>query len=294
MKSKIFFLLVFLFTITLGKAQTEEYFWVAVSDSSALPVSSNRTANTELNTIFEKYHVTNYFYRFDYPYWFDDSVINLQMYEIQFQYSYDYSNPTYSAEFCLRDELLASGLFSHLFRFSEGYGDILAIGKDSTVLPASDTSSKNNEINAILEGFNIAHYTNYSNPDRQIIRIACDSVIELYVRLSQLDGLFLGFVISERPITCMEYSCDKVSIQDIFENKDIQIFPNPFSDIIFINSENIRTIKVYNTAGMLVYSQDKGDYEKIDLSFLSMGMYILKIQTDDGKAVYNKIMKGGK
>jgi hypothetical protein len=43
---RIFFLVLLMFTITLSKAQVSDgYLWVAVADSSALPISPTETAN---------------------------------------------------------------------------------------------------------------------------------------------------------------------------------------------------------------------------------------------------------
>lgn len=60
----------------------------------------------------------------------------------------------------------------------------------------------------------------------------------------------------------------------------IQVFPNPFSDKLFIKSNNRDDIKigVYNLEGQLLFNGIINDFDsQIDLSFLSTGVYLFKI-----------------
>jgi len=75
-------------------------------------------------------------------------------------------------------------------------------------------------------------------------------------------------------------------INDI-ELKEISIYPNPVtSTFVFINTGNlyISKIELYNLHGRLIYRKNTSDtqYEKLDMSSISKGIYILKINTDKG------------
>jgi len=76
------------------------------------------------------------------------------------------------------------------------------------------------------------------------------------------------------------------------ENKiqQIQIFPNPTQNEIFIKSElPIKKVEIYSVTGVLLLSVN--DFkEKISVSNLSKGVYILKIDLDND-TIFRKIVK---
>ena len=75
--------------------------------------------------------------------------------------------------------------------------------------------------------------------------------------------------------------CDTVfsAIKEIFYRK-IQIYPNPSSDILYINSnEKIISIKIYNSISQLVFFENNvnnKDFSIITKSLLS-GFYTIQI-----------------
>ncbi|MCT2562271.1 T9SS type A sorting domain-containing protein [Chryseobacterium herbae] len=76
---------------------------------------------------------------------------------------------------------------------------------------------------------------------------------------------------------------------DVTKSK-IQIFPNPVSDVIHISGiDNGQTIQIYNVDGRLVKS-DAFD-QKIDISSLSAGVYVLKITTKNFESHEFKFVK---
>ncbi len=83
-------------------------------------------------------------------------------------------------------------------------------------------------------------------------------------------------------------NCSLLSNDD-FEIADIKIFPNPTTDILNIKSLNtIDYIEVYNILGRLVVKNQ--DSNQIDLSLLSQGLYIVKIESN-GVFVSKKVIK---
>jgi len=74
----------------------------------------------------------------------------------------------------------------------------------------------------------------------------------------------------------------------------INIFPNPVGDNIYIQSESltIQNIQVYNSVGDLVLALNglETDYQKIIISQLRSGFYLLEINMLEGTA-YKKVLK---
>ncbi|WP_397445648.1 family 16 glycosylhydrolase [Polaribacter sp. R77954] len=78
------------------------------------------------------------------------------------------------------------------------------------------------------------------------------------------------------------YQQSTASTDDIFNDK-FTIYPNPSSSFIHIKTnENINNIEIYSPIGEQVFTK-KMDFEKIDISSLSSGLYFIKIY--NGKKV---------
>ena len=68
-------------------------------------------------------------------------------------------------------------------------------------------------------------------------------------------------------------------------NEDLEIYPNPASDYININTEKIKSINIYDLQGKLMKSIDcKDDITNVNISDFAKGVYF--IETFDNK--YNK------
>lgn len=75
-------------------------------------------------------------------------------------------------------------------------------------------------------------------------------------------------------------------------DNDLSIYPNPFSDKIWIEKINdiqLETVEIYDVYGKLVH-QEPAFKEEINLSHLTTGIYYLSIKTDKGK-YFKKIVK---
>ncbi len=68
---------------------------------------------------------------------------------------------------------------------------------------------------------------------------------------------------------------------------EFSIFPNPTSDFIFVNVIKKYNIKIYNFCGELLFGKNNcSNNERINISSLKEGIYIVKIETDN--IIYNK------
>jgi hypothetical protein len=75
-------------------------------------------------------------------------------------------------------------------------------------------------------------------------------------------------------------------------NSEVSIFPNPIIDFMTISAnENINSIAVFNVLGQLVFEKKvNAKEEKIDLTALTSGNYIVKINSETSSKVL-KIIK---
>lgn len=81
-----------------------------------------------------------------------------------------------------------------------------------------------------------------------------------------------------------------LSINNIDENS-IGMYPNPVTDILTIDTyATLQHISVYSINGAKVFTAEKVNNNTIDLSTLTSGMYILKIETNKG-SVFKKLIK---
>ncbi|AJR04897.1 T9SS type A sorting domain-containing protein [Siansivirga zeaxanthinifaciens] len=69
------------------------------------------------------------------------------------------------------------------------------------------------------------------------------------------------------------------------------VFPNPTSDVLNIKaSEKINSLELYNINGVKVYSKENIENQFINISKLSSGVYILKLNTNNGSE-FKRIIK---
>jgi len=75
------------------------------------------------------------------------------------------------------------------------------------------------------------------------------------------------------------------------EKIDLKVYPNPVSDILFIESENFNTIKLYDMLGREMLCKNGNDKTEINISHLPNGIYIVAVFSE-GKLMGNsKIIK---
>jgi hypothetical protein len=71
---------------------------------------------------------------------------------------------------------------------------------------------------------------------------------------------------------------------DKFDEADFSIFPNPVGNHLNIQGEDadIENIEIYNLSGKQVLQPKYNPNEAIDVSSLAKGLYVLKVQTENG------------
>ncbi|MBU0765369.1 MAG: T9SS type A sorting domain-containing protein, partial [Bacteroidetes bacterium] len=90
-------------------------------------------------------------------------------------------------------------------------------------------------------------------------------------------------------------SCDSVVTTNLtvevcsgvnnFESDGFLVYPNPASDILYINNGTINdenlTLKIYNVIGELIHTQKlQQNHQQINIGDLSNGVYVLEIKSE--------------
>ena len=77
------------------------------------------------------------------------------------------------------------------------------------------------------------------------------------------------------------------------ESTIFSIFPNPSSDLIYLNNngESINEVKIYDISGSLVYQAHSFERNYIDVSYFAQGLYYLDIQFSDTNICKKIIVK---
>jgi hypothetical protein len=80
----------------------------------------------------------------------------------------------------------------------------------------------------------------------------------------------------------------------IVKDLGILLFPNPVQDEVYISLPNNTTepftMRVFNTAGQLVFTQQVTQSQRIGIAALPKGLYIAEIANKTGRHV-NKLVK---
>jgi hypothetical protein len=70
---------------------------------------------------------------------------------------------------------------------------------------------------------------------------------------------------------------------------NLQTYPNPVTDKLYVNGQNVSMITVFDLSGKKLLENQKSS--SIDVSFLKTGVYLATVQTVSGEKVTRKIVK---
>jgi hypothetical protein len=96
--------------------------------------------------------------------------------------------------------------------------------------------------------------------------------------------VFLDFQGASTGITTVERTyLGTSSINNEAILSDVSIYPNPFLNEIFINSNEIGSLKIYDSLGKIVYNNDNiTNQDRVNLDYLSHGSYIYHFSNNSG------------
>lgn len=80
-----------------------------------------------------------------------------------------------------------------------------------------------------------------------------------------------------------ENGCPAITDVDLISNNNFNIYPNPTRDQLYVETDIVGNVQIYNLQGMLMLNK-KVDAPKnrIDISELSEGSYLFKLETQEG------------
>ncbi|MFC2111092.1 T9SS type A sorting domain-containing protein [Bacteroidota bacterium] len=76
--------------------------------------------------------------------------------------------------------------------------------------------------------------------------------------------------------------------KEIVSNSKINIYPNPTTDYINVENNTASIIKLYNIIGEEIISLNSNNFERIDVSELNTGIYLIKIENKANKSVFSQ------
>ena len=88
----------------------------------------------------------------------------------------------------------------------------------------------------------------------------------------------------------VEFECDNAAVA---ENQDetMRVYPNPASNVLNIEGENICEVLIYNAIGQMIYSK-AGEFDNItiDASSLDNGLYVVNVKRINGETSSQRIV----
>jgi hypothetical protein len=79
-----------------------------------------------------------------------------------------------------------------------------------------------------------------------------------------------------------------LSLQSVFTENDILLYPNPVDTFLNIKNENIDSVEIYDTKSVQLH---KGANRSVDMSIFSSGVYFVKINLKNHTSQLKKIVK---
>jgi hypothetical protein len=285
--------------------------WVVPNRPDAFPANGNRTGNFGLNIAFDDFHVIQY--SFLDSLYMGDLLDKQPIYEIKLQSEFaDFEETfTFILHYCFDGFFRGISLpYYHPFPaggpISSTDNGSIHIGFENidfnySLLPSSNTSSYNPQINNILSHYNINNYSlnavvlNNGDTIIRYIHISCkyENTLPLYYELLSIINLYYDFIslASFSLFSDTQYPCGSYSGIGFDEKSKITVFPNPTYNEIVISGVLIKSIILYDNFGKEITS--KIDYTEniLNISDLSNGMYFLKVISIDGAIYTQKIIK---
>lgn len=109
--------------------------------------------------------------------------------------------------------------------------------------------------------------------------------------LTSNDSYYFGDTWEDSSRTTFYYDGATAGLSDIDLNK-ISVYPNPTADFVFITENaNIATFKILDLVGKTIVQDKLNQSNKIDVSNLKEGLYILELKTSEGITTYKKVYK---
>jgi hypothetical protein len=133
-------------------------------------------------------------------------------------------------------------------------------------------------------------YASYS-VSRDVSNFAAETYSNIELGFNIFGGEDGASVLIDNIVTTITGTSLGIDDVTFLDDKNIRLFPNPVSDILTIDSaSNIASIKAINLLGQVLVIQN-GVSNKLNVSTLPSGAYILKIVNENGAVSTKKFIK---
>jgi len=283
---KILFTCCFFLFCSLQPAKAQFFsgiIWVVPNNPSVLPINNTITGNAELNKIFIDYHVDRYHYLDEVNLGFSSAK---SIYEIHLKEEYIHWGHSFVAR------IEAGGFFEivccpYQSYFTQSSSSLYFEYSDASVLPCSPTRSCNDELNVILDKYEVFSYREaFPSSQIQVIEILCPAYhsLNLYYELNALNHLLTGVSINCENCVVFQNSTNSN------EPLAIVISPNPVHDYATISGITPQLITIYDSSGRVLFTQNEGTH-KVNMNELQQGLYFIHIISDTGEVYVQKLIK---
>ena len=86
----------------------------------------------------------------------------------------------------------------------------------------------------------------------------------------------------------VEFTCENAGVEENLSSY-LTVFPNPASNQINIEGEDICEVMIYNALGQIVYSKS-GNVESVDTSAFEEGLYVVNVKNINGITTSQRIV----
>ncbi len=117
-----------------------------------------------------------------------------------------------------------------------------------------------------------------------------DNALAIVIPATEVYGTASVDVFAEDRLTKQTYTINFIlgtGMEDSQSN--LSVFPNSADEVVYIRGIEASHVNIYNILGSKVYSSEDGTLDKINVSSLERGMYLVEIELPDGKYISKKI-----
>ncbi len=84
----------------------------------------------------------------------------------------------------------------------------------------------------------------------------------------------------------------KTSVEKPEKQINVRVYPNPTTNILNVNMNNLKKAEIWDVTGKLIHSFDSNGFEvRADISSLTRGIYFVKAIDNDNRSVVRRIVK---
>ena len=82
-----------------------------------------------------------------------------------------------------------------------------------------------------------------------------------------------------------------LGVESVSYEKEVNIYPNPAKDVIYVKGEDIQYVEIYNSIGAKVVSKDVNSSDSIDIADFASGIYFVRTFDKQGNISITKVVK---